>query len=44
MEARIDIAFLVPPSDCVGNMLGICAEVTIEFVAKILFRRGGKCW
>ena len=35
MEARIDIAFLVPPSDCVGNMLGICAEVTIEFVAKI---------
>ena len=35
MEARIDKVFLVPPRDCVGNMLGIRAEITIEFVVKI---------
>ena len=44
MEARINSSLLVPPSDCLGNMLRVSAEVTIEFVAEIRFRRGGKCW
>jgi hypothetical protein len=25
-------------------MLGVSAEIMIEFIAKIRFRRGGKCW
>ena len=40
MEARINISLLVPPSVCVRNMFRVCAEITIEFVAKIGFRRG----
>jgi hypothetical protein len=44
MEARINQLFLVPRSDCIGNMLVVSAEVTIKFVMEIRFRRGGKCW
>jgi hypothetical protein len=40
MEARINLPLFVPPSDCVRNMFGVGAEITIEFVAKIGFRRG----
>jgi hypothetical protein len=43
METRISTPFLVPPTDRVGDMLRVCAEITIELVAKITFQRGGKC-
>jgi hypothetical protein len=44
MKARINEALLVPPSDWIGNMLRVSAEITIEFITKIRFRRRGKCW
>ena len=44
MEVRINSSLLVPPSDCLGNMLRVSAEVTIKFVVEIRFRRGRKCW
>ena len=44
MEAKIDQLFLVSPSNCIGNMLGVSAEIIIEFVAEVSFQRGGKYW
>jgi hypothetical protein len=44
MEARINRSFLSPPSNRVSNVLRVSAEITIQFVAKIGLRRGGKCW
>ena len=35
MEAWIDIAFLEPPSDCIGDMLRVIGEITIQFIVKI---------
>jgi hypothetical protein len=40
MEARINMPLLVPPSDCICNMFGVGAEITVEFVTKIGLRRG----
>ena len=35
METRINEVFPVPPSDWIGNMLGVGAEIMIEFIVKI---------
>ena len=43
METRKDKLFLIPPSDRVGDMLRVSAEITIELVSKISLQGGGKC-
>ena len=35
MEVWIDIAFLEPPSNFIGDMLRVIGEITIQFVVKI---------
>jgi hypothetical protein len=44
MEAGINRPLLIPPSKWIGDMLRVGAEITIQFVTKVGFWRGGKCW
>ena len=44
MEVGIYKPFLVPPSECIGYMLRVSAEITVQFITKVRFRRGRKSW
>jgi hypothetical protein len=44
MEAGINRLPLVPPSKRIGDMLRVSAEIAIQFITKVGFWRGGKCW
>jgi hypothetical protein len=42
MQARVNVPFIVPPSDGIGYMLGVSAKVAIQFITKVGFWRGRK--
>jgi len=44
MEVRINKPLLIPPSKCIGDMLRVSAEITIQLITKVRFWRGRKCW
>jgi len=44
MKTRVNEPLLVPPSKSISNVLWVSAEIAIEFITKVGFGRGGKCW
>jgi len=44
MKTRINTPLLMPPSESIGNMLRVSAEITIEFIMQVGLRWGGECW
>ena len=42
MKARVNEPLLIPPGKGVGYMLGVGAEIMIQFIMKVEFWWGGK--
>ena len=44
MKTRVSDPLLMPPSDGIGYMFRVSAEIMIQFISKIRLWGGGKGW